>query len=105
MQKYSDVKGFRGHRMNLDSAIELLQPNEALDTRNMYEENSSGKLVNMKGFDLVMGLQVNMGFVMPPGLFKCIGSDKDIEGNAIDYFLCDTTGSNNSILRMDIGTK
>ena len=105
MKPYSEVKGFRGHRINLDTAIELLKPNEAIDCRNMLEEHSSGKLVNMRGFDSVMNMQINMDFSLPPGDFKCVCTDNDIKSGSIDYMLCDTVGTNHSIMRMNVDSK
>jgi len=91
MQKFSDVRGFKDVRMNLDSSPEMLAPNEVGMVRNMIEENSSGRLVNMRGFDSVMAMTINTGFTMPVGDFKCVGTTKDINAGTIIYFLADVT--------------
>ncbi len=91
MQKFSDVRGFKDVRMNLDSSPEMLAPNEVGMVRNMIEENSSGRLVNMRGFDSVMTMTINTGFTMPVGDFKCVGTTKDINAGTIIYFLADVT--------------
>ena len=105
MEKYNDARGFRNIRMNLDAAPEALEANEYREIFNMIEENTSGKLVNMKGFESVMALAINSSFSLPAGTFKCIGSRRDIEENTIIYCLCDTAGTNHSILQMNTETK
>lgn len=93
MEKFSDVRSFSNFRMNLDSAPELLAPNEGRETVNMIEPNRSGKLTNMKGFEKIMDLAVNSAFVLPSGaVFKCVGTCYDVENSAIYYALCDVTG-------------
>jgi len=105
MELFNDARGFRGIRMNLDAANEVLEPNECREIYNMIEENTSGKLVNMKGFESVMALPVNASFSLPTGTFKCVGSTRDIEESTIIYCLCDTVGTNHSIMQMNIDTK
>lgn len=100
MKLFSDIKIFRGARMNFDSALELLEQNETLEVRNMVEDKRGGFMVNMRGFDNVMELPINSDFTIPDGTFKVIGTRHDVNRKAIVYCLCDTTGTNHSIFRM-----
>lgn len=106
MEKFSDIKLFRGVKMNLDCAPELLQPNEVGETNHVFEQNNSGALTNLKGFHSVMDLPINSGFTLPTGaVYRCVGTCKNIEESSIIYFLADTVGTAHGIMQLQTETK
>ena len=104
MKRATEIKAFRGARMNLDVSPELAQPNEVREVYNMVEEVSSGKITNMKGFENILDMAVNSGFAFSEGTNKCVGTCRDIEGSSIIYFILNDR-SNHGIVSMDTVTK
>lgn len=102
--KFRDIRGFKAMRMNLDGTPETMAPNEFREIYHCHEENSSGRLVNLKGFTNVLDLEVNSEFDLR-GDFKCIGTTKDIENSTIIYFLCNISGNSHGIMQMNVETK
>ena len=104
MQQVQDIRHFRGTRVNTDSALELMQPNEVKDVRNMIEDKRSGCMVNMRGFDSVMDLAINSDITVP-SVMKCVRAVHDVKRKAVVYLLMDTVGTQHSILRYFTETK
>lgn len=91
-------------KMNLDATDEAMAPNEFREVYHCHEDGSTGRLVNMRGFENVMNRPVNAGFTMP-GQMKCVGTTRDVESSTIIYFLMDTSGTAHSIMQMQVETK
>ena len=103
MKRITQIHNFVGHRMNLDSADELLKENETRAVWNSIANipGSIGKIKKLKGFENVLALPINSDISFPQGAtFTCIGSGHDLKAETMVYMLCDTSGTAHSILRM-----
>ena len=99
-----EIKSFLFSKMNLDTAPSYIKANEHRKVWNsmlsVTRDSGFGYLIKVSGTTNVFTLAVNSYFTMPAGTFTCIGVCEDVQHKNLIYFLCDTTGTNHSILRM-----
>ena len=100
-----EIKNFLFARMDLDSASHFLKPNAHRRIWNsmlsVTRDQGFGYLIKVGGTTNAFTLAINADLVMAGGVvFKCIGVTEDVQRKCLIYDLCDTAGTNHSILRM-----
>ena len=110
MIRQKDIRAFINGGMDLDSDERLVKPENYRECYNsivnVSEGSNVGCLENIKGTSSIFSLSQNSAFMLPTGTHIAIGAVEDIENNAVIYFLCDTTASNNHcIMRYFLDSK